>query len=199
METKKCKIIIWDKYNKLKILGEVEKDGKYRVFKVQCDCWNICIKKLVQITTWRTKSCWCLAINNLNQYKHWQTKRWNHTKIYNTYYRILNRCNNPLNSRFKDYGGRWIKCEWTSFEDFYKDMNIWCEKWLSIDRINNDWNYSKSNCKWATNKEQSRNTRSNVLYKWKCLTQWCEELNLNYNTVYMRIYRGASILESLKQ
>lgn len=82
---------------------------------------------------------------------------------------------------------KWIKCEWKNFEEFYKDMKDWYAIDLTIDREDSTWNYCKSNCRWKTPKEQARNKENNRLYKWKCLAEWCEELWLNYKTIYSRI------------
>jgi len=115
--------------------------------------------------------------------KHWM--RW--TKIYWVYRSLLNRCNNPNTQYYNLYWGRWIECEWWSFEEFYKDMWDSYQKWLSIDRIDNDWNYCKSNCRWTTAKVQAWNRRTSIIYKWKCLKHWCEELWVNKDTIKSRI------------
>ena len=72
------------------------------------------------------------------------------------------RCSNPKNRRFKYYGGRGIKvCKrWNKFSLFFKDMGKRPGKGFSIERINNDGNYSPGNCKWGSAKEQSRNRRT---------------------------------------
>jgi hypothetical protein len=68
------------------------------------------------------------------------------------------RCTNPKNKRFKDYGGRGIKvCDrWEQFENFYADMGI-RPVGTTIDRKDNDGNYEPSNCRWATDAEQRAN------------------------------------------
>jgi hypothetical protein len=73
------------------------------------------------------------------------------------------RCHNPKNSRYQDYGGRGITVcdEWlNSFTSFY-DWSIanGYRDDLSIDRIDNDKGYSPDNCRWATVLEQNRNKR----------------------------------------
>lgn len=75
------------------------------------------------------------------------------------------RCNSPLNASYQRYWWRWIKCLWVSFEEFYNDMvdgyiihwnKYWFDKkWTQLDRIDNDWDYCKENCRWVTAKENN--------------------------------------------
>ena len=113
------------------------------------------------------------------------------TDFYNIWASIRQRCNNPKNLAYKNYGGRDIKCSWNTFEKFKKDMFDSYKKGLTIDRINNDDNYSKENCRWTTRAEQSRNTRRNVLFtfkgKEKCLSEWAEEYGIEMRTLWARI------------
>jgi len=114
--------------------------------------------------------------------KHWMT--W--TRIYEIWRSMKKRCNNKNN---KDYGWRWIVYDsmWQTFDIFINEMWDSYKDDLFLDRINNDGNYSKDNCRWVTRKQNARNTRANVLYKGKCLAEWCEELWLNVKTVYSRV------------
>lgn len=77
------------------------------------------------------------------------------------------RCKYKSNASYKNYGWRWIVCEWKTFEEFKDDMyesylehvkKFW-EKQTTIDRIDANWNYCKDNCRWATYSEQNRNKR----------------------------------------
>jgi hypothetical protein len=84
------------------------------------------------------------------------------TSIHFSYSSAKNRCNNPKNSSFANYGGRGILFLWNSFEDFMKDMLPTYFDGATIDRIDVNGNYCKENCKWSTITEQARNTRRNI-------------------------------------
>lgn len=93
------------------------------------------------------------------------------------------------------YVGRVFACErWMSFENFLADMGERPGKGWSLERVDNDGNYEPSNCRWATRKEQNRNTRHNITLEWAgmamCLSEWCEKAGRPFHLVYMRLYRG---------
>lgn len=81
---------------------------------------------------------------------------------YRTWAMMKNRCTNPNAEDWKYYGGRGIKLthRWHDFRNFVKDMGERPNRSLTIDRINNDKGYSKTNCRWATKKQQRQNQRS---------------------------------------
>jgi hypothetical protein len=106
------------------------------------------------------------------------------------------RCNNPAATAYSYYGGRGIGyCErWEQFENFFEDMMPTYEPGLQIDRIDNDKDYCKENCRWTTRKVNGRNKRNNKMVtidgKTQCVAAWAEEAGLTYSTIRLRIRRG---------
>ncbi len=186
---KKLIIRQWEIYNMVKIINEVEPKWSQRIFQCQCECWNIKNIQLWNLRNWKTKSCGCFQ---------WKTHGMESSRIYYIWHSMKQRCKNINNIGYSNYGWRWITYDkkWENFVWFYEDMKDWYEEHLTIDRIDSNWNYSKENCKWATSKEQNRNKRNNILFKWKCLSEWREFLWITKGRFdYLRYNRKLSLEE----
>lgn len=120
---------------------------------------------------------------------------------YQVYRGIIARCENPNNSKYKNYGGKGIKVcrRWRkSYVNFIEDMGPRPKqskpREYSIERINRKKGYSPSNCKWATYAEQSVNRDTNVFIKYKgrkqTISQWAIEKGINYSTLLNRLRNG---------
>ena len=144
-----------------------------------CACWTIKFVSRENLRTWNSKNCWCVRKKRCAERWrstriHWMADR---TRPYTIYRWILARCNNKNSPAYKRYWWRWIKCERKSFKEFWDDMKESYEQHLkefweyetTIDRIDNNWNYCKENCKRTTRLEQMNNTCSNIkiTYSWK--------------------------------
>jgi len=159
-------IKLWQRYNKLVIIDERLNAKSIEKILCKCDCWNIHKVNFADLKRWHIKSCWCLQKEkvleiNKTKIKHNMSK----TRFYKIYRWLKNRCEYIKWKDFFRYWWRWIKCEWKTFDEFYKDMyksylehleNFW-EIQTTIDRINVNWNYCKKNCRWATLSEQQLN------------------------------------------
>lgn len=120
-----------------------------------------------------------------------------HTRVYNIWLKIKQRCTNPNDEKYPDYGGRGIQVcsHWLeSFENFYADMGNPPSNHHSIDRRDTNGNYDKANCRWATNVEQQNNKRTNLLITWSGRTmtaaQWGKEIGIDGRRLADRIRKG---------
>lgn len=110
------------------------------------------------------------------------------------------RCYQAKTNDFKQYGGRGIVvCDrWHTFENFVEDMGARPEG-KTLDRIDPNGNYSKENCRWATQKEQQRNRRNNLSLSLngytRIATEWQELSGLKKPTFFYRLYNGWSLAE----
>lgn len=155
------------KYGRLQIIKsiksfQVSPNKKRTVYLCQCDCGKQTIVLTYHLKSGHTSSCGCLHKEKFNNYKHGLK----HHPLYHTWTDMKQRCLNPNNKRYCDYGGRGITVHdrWRAengFVNFLQDMGERPEG-KTLDRINNDGNYEPSNCRWATIQEQNLNTRRNV-------------------------------------
>jgi len=125
------------------------------------------------------------------------------TPVHRSWMSMRQRCNNPRDRAYKNYGGRGIMIcqQWDSFERFLADMGI-PEFGMQLDRCDVNGDYEPSNCRWATIKQQARNKRDTVLVefngKTKSLRDWADELDIKFATLYRRvILNGEPIFTAL--
>lgn len=130
------------------------------------------------------------------------------TRLYKTWCSMKERCNNPHNKSYKNYGGKGIKVckEWNdSYEVFKKwALDSGYEDNLTIDRIDFNNEYSPNNCRWATIKEQNRNySRNNFVIfndKKMCLMELSEKTGINYSTILWRYKNNRNkFIEGIKE
>ena len=172
------------------------------LWECACDCGNT--KTIVggDLQSGRTTSCGCHKDELARQR---QTKHgMRHSRIYHTWIHMNQRCNNPKDQDFNDYGGRGIQvCErWHSFGSFYEDMKVGYSDNLTIDRIDVNGDYCKENCRWVDPVTQANNKRNNRVETIDGITDTvanlCRRYNVEYMPVIYRLYLGWNIDDAIK-
>lgn len=167
-----------------------------------CECGNQLIVDSHKLRKGTRKSCGCLRVDHAIALGHQKkTHGQKNTRLYQSWKSMKQRCTYEHDIGFANYGGRGIRIceEWLhSFETFrdWALSNGYGED-LTLDRIDLNGDYSPTNCRWASPKEQARNRRSNVLYKGKCLAQWAEENGIRTDTLNFRLRAGWPIEKAL--
>ncbi|MDF2791603.1 MAG: hypothetical protein K0S80_4705 [Neobacillus sp.] len=193
------------KFNRLTIdkFIEMNKFGK-STWLCKCDCGKEVVCVGSQIKTGYIKSCGCYQKEMVIK----RNKDNAYIKDYRLYYiweNMRQRCFNQKNENYSDWGGRGITVckEWDDkFIVFYEwsIVNGYKEK-LTIDRIDVNGDYEPSNCRWATQKQQSNNKRNNrfITYKdkTKTLAEWADISDISIQTLHYRIKNNWSIGSAL--
>lgn len=123
--------------------------------------------------------------------------------LYKVWRGMITRCENPNCASFKRYGGRGIKVcpEWrASFLTWKSDMGE-RPKGYTIERKNNDVDYSPENCIWAPIQTQANNTSTNTFIEFngqrKTLIQWARTTGLKRELISARLDSGWPIQKAL--
>ena len=176
-------------------------------WECECSCGNTKIVDGLDLINGGVKGCGCWHKDAMaERSKKAKTYGYTHHRLYACYYRMRRRCENPADKSYKRYGGRGIKVcdEWKN--DIMAFINWGLEngykEGLSIDRIDNDGDYSPGNCRWADAMQQSNNRRTNryVTYNGETHTyaEWSRITGIKQLTIRHRIENsGWSIEDAL--
>lgn len=151
-----------------------------------------------------TRSCGCLALDvaRARLTTHGHNPKSGSSPTYKSWSSMLKRCTDPNAGSFRYYGGRGIEvcARWRTFENFLADMGE-RPRGTSIDRIDNNGNYEPGNCRWATARQQARNSRKAHEIECGgerlCLTEWQERTGVHAATIRSRLKRGMSVESAL--
>lgn len=134
---------------------------------------------------------------------HGLATRKNRHPLLKRWMQMRQRCENKNDRSYHNYGARGIKvCErWQSFKNFVDDVFPSFVPGLTLDRINNDGNYEPSNCRWASCKQQSQNSRHLRLLEFHGIIQsqrdWAECMGIREQTLCNRLAGGWSLERAL--
>ena len=182
--------ITGNKYGKLTVIKRLQNiKGGIALWECRCDCGNSTVVRGGNLKSGAVKSCGCLR--RISR----PTHNMSHSKIYQVWNGIKNRCYNSNIKDYKNYGGRGITMcdEWkNSFTNFYEwAIASGYSEGLTIERINNNEGYNPKNCTWIPKEAQVNNRRfcRMITYNGKTqnLTAWCNELKLPYKLIHNRI------------
>jgi len=179
-----------DRYGRYTVLGIFKASRGYQKYAlVQCDCGSQ--PRHVQIGVLRngtSASCGCYHKDRVTTHGLWNSP------IFGIWRNMVKRCSDPTDSRYSRYGGRgiYVAKEWLVVQTFHADMIDGFKPGLTLDRIDNDGPYCKSNCRWATRAQQNRNYSRNVVFtkdgETRCLKDWSEVSGINYGTLWDRVF-----------
>lgn len=163
-----------------------------QMFDCTCDCGKHFIAIATAVNKERVRSCGCLQRNTASKMAttHGQSK----TRLYSIWNAMRTRCRNANTNRSTCYKRKGVKVcdEWDNFSNFYEwsIRNGYNDK-LSIDRIDNNGNYSPENCRWTTNKIQMNNTSRNRFIEYhgkrKTVSEWADFLGVNYKYFHQKL------------
>jgi len=190
---------------KLKLIGKrcgmleiISRTNKANVVLVRCDCG---VEKKMYLTNFKvgnTISCGCARRKSAKD-RHTTHGLTNHPLFF-VWQSMIQRCYNKNLKSFNRYGAREIiVCdEWVSdFKVFYEwAIDKW-EQGLQIDRIDNNGNYSPSNCRFVLRKVNQNNRNCTVFCSHngitKSLSEWCEDLGIKLESARSGLRRGKDI------
>lgn len=195
---------VGERFGKLLIIQRHHVDRGRVYYCCKCDCGNSVIVQYSHLINGNTKSCGCLQkkLTSERFSKHGNSKH----PLYGVWTMMKQRCYNPNNKSFKNYGGRGIGVcdEWKNdFNAFYSwAINNGYGDGLTIDRSDVNDNYCSSNCVWVTQQNQQNNRRNNIIIDFGgfkgTLPQWSTRSGIPYATLRKRIIDlGWDIREAL--
>jgi hypothetical protein len=157
---------VGDRYGLLVVTGDAippARAGRCWRYPCDCDCGGATIVDGSALRSGGIRSCGCLG--RVSRPRHGLSN----SPTWHAYYNMVGRCSNRERWDWKHYGGRGIRIseDWTGprgFDRFVADMGIRPEWALGgLDRIDNNGDYSKANCRWSTKSDQRRNQRPRTL------------------------------------
>jgi len=179
---------------RLTVIEDAGNRGRKAQWLCRCTCGNMLVAVGTELRNGSTKSCGCLRIENFIQRS--TTHNLSKDPLFKTWIRMRERCLIPTTKHFDRWGGRGITIceEWKDVAAFIQWARTSYIPGLSLDRINNDGNYSPDNCRWVNATVQNRNRSNNIFITYRgekrLLAEVAENTGLKYGTLFRRYKRG---------
>ena len=190
--------VVGERYGRLLIVSDaVDGPPGRRHVNVKCDCGNTKLARLDGLRSGVIVSCGCKkSEHNL---KHGHRRNGSVDPTYTSWDSMWQRCSNPKSPAYKYYGGRGISVDprWSEFSEFKRDMGD-RPSGRTLERLDNDIGYSKSNCVWALPSDQNLNKRSTVRVGGVSLTKLAREAGMPPSLVRQRVKNGWSVEKALR-
>ncbi len=184
-------------FGRLTALRLIERDRVWNnhLWLFRCSCGTEKEIRLKSVRMGHTRSCGCLFSECMvkRNTTHGLTKKF--PKEYRSWKDMRSRCRNPNNTDYRNYGGRGISiCDrWDDFAAFVEDMGYRPDG-LTIDRIDTNGNYEPGNCRWASEKVQANNKRTNVRVtvegETRTLQEWSDHFGIDRTKARYRLSQG---------
>lgn len=203
------------RFGMLLVIGESKRRNKRTYCPVRCDCGRELEILKDNLKRGNSKNCGCYSAKLAGA--RWRTHGKSKTPEYNAWNHLIRRCENKNDATYPLYGGRGIRvCKRykESFQNFWDDLGQKPSKKHSIDRIDNDLNYSCGKCddckqnewdmnvRWGTKRQQMGNTRVNVWIEYNgeemIMSEWARKLNIEPHCLLLYLKRHNSIEKAIK-
>ena len=196
-------------FGRLKVVGRaddyIQPSGRHRtMWLCECECGNTTSVSPDFLKSNKTVSCGCYKKEFMS--KKMSTHGESKDRLYLIWCSMKRRCYNKNSTYYNRYGGRGISMcnEWSNSYICFKEwaINNGYDKdaprgKCTIDRIDNNGNYSPDNCRIVDSVVQANNRSSNKIYAYNGDSHNIKELstiyNIPYKTLYNRLYSGWDI------
>jgi hypothetical protein len=176
-------------FGRLNVVAQTANIGGKTAWRCACTCGGIKEVRGDALQSGNTQSCGCLWDEAIIKHGDYQDP------VHAVWRAMRARCSNPKNPKWMRYGGRGIKVDprWDSYSAFLLDMGPRPDGY-TLERLDNDGDYTPVNCVWANRSQQCRNSSQTRLITLgghtRSATEWAELTKINVRTILWRINRG---------